>query len=55
MLRKLALSTALAAALVGATAGTAAALEAYPCPAGYTGVIIEHNGKQTSVCQNIIR
>lgn len=55
MLRKLALTTALAAALVGASAGAASALSAEPCPSGYTGVIIEHEGKQTSVCQNIIR
>ena len=54
-MRKLALATALAAAIVGLGAGSASALEAYPCPAGYTGVIIEHNGKQTSVCQNIVR
>lgn len=54
MLRKLAFTTALAAALVGAGAGTASALSAEPCPYGYTGVIIEHNGRQTSVCQNLI-
>lgn len=57
MLRKLAVTTALAAALVGATAGAAFAdplVDATPCPDGYTGVIVEHNGRQTSVCQNIV-
>lgn len=55
MLRKIALTTVLAAALVGVGASAATALDTYPCPTGYTGVIVEHNGHQTSVCQNVIK
>lgn len=40
-----------AASLAGGQ--SAGALSAEPCPAGYYGVIVEHEGRQTSVCTNL--
>ena len=54
MLRKIAVTTVMAAALVGVTAGTASALSAQACAPGYQGVIVEHNGQYTSVCTNLL-
>ena len=43
-----------AAALVAAVSGgTASALSAEPCPPGYYGVVVEHDGRETQVCNNL--
>lgn len=52
--KKIAFTTVVAAALVGGTAGAASALSAQACANGYEGVIVEHNGNYTSVCQNLV-
>ena len=50
-LTRLALVAVAAAASLGG--GTASALSAAPCPSGYYGVIVEHNGQYTTVCTNL--
>lgn len=53
-LAKIAFTTIATVALVGGTAVSASALSAQACANGYEGVIVEHDGHYTSVCQNII-
>lgn len=50
---RLVVAAVAAAASLSAGGGTASALGAAPCPSGYYGVIVEHNGQYTTVCTNL--